>query len=48
MMAPRVFAKLLDLAQLERGDVVLDVGTGSGYSAAVIGKLVETVVGLEC
>ena len=47
LMAPRVFAKLLDLAQLERGDVVLDVGTGSGYSSAVIGKLVETVVALE-
>ena len=47
LLAPRVLAKLLDLANLERGDLVLDVGTGSGYSAAVIAKLVETVVALE-
>ncbi len=48
MMSPRVFAKLLDLAEFEPSDVVLDIGTGSGYSAAVIGKLVDKVVGLEC
>lgn len=48
LMAPRVFAKLVDLAQLSAGDVVLDVGIASGYSAAVIGRMVETVVALEC
>ena len=47
LMAPRIFAKLIDLAQAGPSDVVLDVGTGSGYSAAVLGKLVETVVALE-
>ena len=48
MLAPRVFARLLNLTALEAGDVVLDVGTGSGYSAAVLARIVRTVVALEC
>jgi protein-L-isoaspartate(D-aspartate) O-methyltransferase len=47
MLAPRTFARLIDLARIERGDVVLDVGSASGYSAAVLGRLAETVVALE-
>jgi len=47
ILAPRTFARLIDLARIERGDVVLDVGSASGYSAAVLGKLAETVVALE-
>ena len=47
MLAPRVLARLLNLAALEEGDVVLDVGTGSGYSAAVLARIVRTVVALE-
>lgn len=47
LMAPRVLSKLLQLASIEPGDVVLDVGAATGYSAAVIAKLAETVVALE-
>lgn len=47
IMAPRVFSKLVQLASLEKGDVVLDIGAGSGYSSAVIGRIAETVVALE-
>lgn len=47
MMAPRPFAKLLQLAEIEAGDVVLDIGCASGYSAAVISRLAQTVVALE-
>lgn len=47
LMAPRVFAKLLQLAALEATDVVLDVGCGTGYGAAVMGAIVKTVVALE-
>ena len=47
MMAPRSFAKLLQLAEIGPGDVVLDVGGMTGYSAAVIGRLAQTVVVLE-
>ena len=41
LMAPRVFAKLLQLAEIGEGDRVLDVGTGTGYSAAVLGRIVQ-------
>lgn len=48
LMAPRVFAKLLQLAGVGEGDRVLDVGAGTGYSAAVLGKIAKTVIALEC
>ncbi|MCB1506866.1 MAG: protein-L-isoaspartate O-methyltransferase [Hyphomicrobiaceae bacterium] len=47
MMAPRAFAKLVQLAELSDQDIVLDIGAASGYSAAVISKLAQTVVALE-
>ena len=47
LLAPRTLAKLIQLAEISAGDVVLDVGCGTGYSAALIGKLAETVVALE-
>lgn len=48
LMAPRSFAKLLQLAEIEDDARVLDVGVGTGYSAAVLGKIAKTVVALEC
>lgn len=47
LMAPRVFAKLLQLADVGSEDRVLDVGCASGYSAAVLGRIAKTVVALE-
>lgn len=47
LMAPRDFARIVQLAEISPSDVVLDVGCGTGYSAAVLGKLAETVVALE-
>lgn len=47
LMAPRTLAKLVDLARIERKDIVLDVGAGTGYSSALLARLAETVVGLE-
>jgi len=47
LMAPRVLAKLLQLAEIGEGDRVLDVGTGTGYSAAVLAPLAKTVIALE-
>ena len=47
LMEPRVFARLLQAANIDADDVVLDVGCGGGYSAAVIARLVGTVVALE-
>ena len=47
LMAPRVFAKLVQLAEVSASDIVLDVGVLTGYSAAVIARLAQTVVVLE-
>ncbi len=47
LMAPRVFAKLIQLAEVSESDIVLDVGGLTGYSAAVIARLAQTVVVLE-
>jgi protein-L-isoaspartate(D-aspartate) O-methyltransferase len=47
LMAPRTFAKLAQLAEIEDDAVVLDVGAATGYSAAILAKLARTVVALE-
>jgi protein-L-isoaspartate(D-aspartate) O-methyltransferase len=47
LLDPRSFAKLLQLAQIKATDRVLDVGCGTGYSAAVLARLAAEVVALE-
>lgn len=47
VLAPRTLAKMLDALDIERDDLVLDIGPGHGYSAAVIARLAEAVVGVE-
>jgi protein-L-isoaspartate(D-aspartate) O-methyltransferase len=47
LLEPRTFAKMLDALDIQRGDLVLDVGCGLGYSTAVIARLAEAVVALE-
>jgi protein-L-isoaspartate(D-aspartate) O-methyltransferase len=48
MLAPRVEAKLLQELGLKKTDKVLEIGTGSGYMAALLGARAEHVVSLEC
>lgn len=43
----RVFAKMLDALEIGRDDLVLDIGCGLGYSAAVISCLAEAVIAIE-
>ncbi|MEQ1771678.1 MAG: protein-L-isoaspartate O-methyltransferase [Devosia sp.] len=45
--APAPFARLLQLAEIKHSDHVLDVGTGNGYSAAVLSHLATSVVAVE-
>ena len=47
LMEPMVFARLLQEAEIDAGDTVLDIGCGTGYSSAVLGRLAGTVVALE-
>jgi protein-L-isoaspartate(D-aspartate) O-methyltransferase len=45
--APAPFAKLVQLAAIGGADHVLDLGCGTGYSAAVLGRLAASVVAVE-
>jgi protein-L-isoaspartate(D-aspartate) O-methyltransferase len=47
LLAPRTFAKLLQLAEIGPGDSVLDVGCTTGYSTAVLSRIARRVIGLE-
>ncbi|MBL9074824.1 protein-L-isoaspartate O-methyltransferase [Tabrizicola sp.] len=47
VLEARTLAKLLDALDVQPGELVLDVGCGLGYSAAVIARLAETVVAVE-
>ena len=44
---PVIVAIMTDLLQLKPTDRVLEIGTGSGYQAAVLAKLVDTVYSIE-
>jgi len=44
---PYIVALMTDLLQLDPDDVVLEVGTGSGYQAAVLAELAGTVYSIE-
>jgi protein-L-isoaspartate(D-aspartate) O-methyltransferase len=44
---PTVVARMCELLELRPGDRVLDVGTGSGYHAAVLARLAARVWGIE-
>ncbi len=47
LMEPMVLARMLQAAEIGPNDVVLDIGAGTGYGAAVCSRLGATVVALE-
>ncbi len=47
MLAPRVEARLLQDLHIEPTDTVLEIGTGSGYMAALLGHRAHHVLSLE-
>lgn len=47
VLDPRTLAKLLDAMDIQPDDVVLDLGCGLGYSAAIIARLADAVVAVE-
>ena len=47
MLEPRTLVKMLDALDISNSELVLDVGTGLGYSSAVIAHMAEAVVAVE-
>ncbi|SDH65313.1 protein-L-isoaspartate(D-aspartate) O-methyltransferase [Roseospirillum parvum] len=47
LMEPRVFARLLQAAEVEADEAALVVGCATGYAAAVLARLASAVVALE-
>ncbi len=44
---PYIVARMVELAELRPGDNVLEVGAGSGYAAAVMGRIADKVYAIE-
>src|SRR5690606_23621350 len=44
---PYIVAHMVEAARIGAGDKILEVGTGSGYAAAVMAELAETVFTIE-
>jgi len=47
ILEPRTLAKILDALDIQGDELVLDIGAGLGYSAAVIARMAEAVVAVE-
>jgi protein-L-isoaspartate(D-aspartate) O-methyltransferase len=47
LLEPMVLGRLIQAAAPTRGDSVLDIGSATGYGAAVLSRLAATIVGLE-
>lgn len=47
LMEPSPLARLLQLAEVDEDDSVLDVGCGTGYAAAILSRLARSVIALE-
>lgn len=47
VLEPRTLAKMLDALDIGNDDLVLDIGSGLGYSAAVIARMAEAVIANE-
>jgi protein-L-isoaspartate(D-aspartate) O-methyltransferase len=44
---PYIVALMIEAAEISAGDLVLEVGAGSGYAAAVMSRIARAVVGVE-
>jgi len=47
MWAPKLEARVLQALKLKRGESVLEIGTGSGYFAALLGRCAAMVTSVE-
>jgi protein-L-isoaspartate(D-aspartate) O-methyltransferase len=44
---PYIVARMIELAEIEPGDNVLEVGAGSGYAASVMSRIADSVYAIE-
>ena len=47
LLEPRTLGRMIEVLDLQNSDLVLHVGCGLGYSAAVMARIVEAVVAVE-
>lgn len=47
VLEPRTLAKMLDALDLQNDELVLDIGSGYGYSAAIMAHIAQAVVAVE-
>ncbi|MGB0631169.1 MAG: protein-L-isoaspartate O-methyltransferase family protein [Alphaproteobacteria bacterium] len=47
MVEPMILARMIQATEIGEDDVVLDVACGTGYSAAVLGRIARAVVAVE-
>ncbi|MDA9865079.1 protein-L-isoaspartate O-methyltransferase [bacterium] len=47
VLDPRTLAKMLEAADIQPDEMVLDIGAGLGYSSALCARLAEAVIALE-
>ena len=47
ILEPRTLAKLLDALDIHNDELVLDIGSGLGYSSAIISLIAQVVIALE-
>ena len=47
ILEPRTLAKLLDALDIRNDELVLDIGSGLGYSSAIISLMAEVVIAVE-
>ncbi len=45
---PYIVAHMIEALELKGGERVLEIGTGSGYAAAVLAKIAKQVITIEC
>tara|TARA_R110000737_G_scaffold272074_1_gene279147 strand:+ start:217 stop:870 length:654 start_codon:yes stop_codon:yes gene_type:complete len=47
LLEPRTLAKMLDALDIQPDELVLDLGAGQGYAAAVMSRIAEAVIAVE-
>lgn len=47
LLEPMAYSRMLQIADLKKDDVVLDIGCATGYSSAILSSIVSTVVALD-